>query len=179
MGQGGIITIECKYIISSTLFDLKLTGRQGDVMKESMSVARNLAWSLLNNTSQNKNLAYFKKSQNQGIHIHAPEGATPKDGPSAGTAITTALYSLFSKKPIKHDIAITGEITLSGNITAIGGLDLKILGGIRAGVKRFLFPVENIPEYNKFLDKYKDDPIIQDIEFYPVETIEQVFPLVF
>ena len=178
-GQGGIITIECCYILSNTLFELKLTGSQGDVMKESMTVAKNLAWSLIPESIQKSNLERFELTKNQGVHIHAPEGATPKDGPSAGTAITTALYSLFLDKPIRHDVAITGEINLSGRITAIGGLDLKILGGIRAGVKRFLFPKENKLAFDKFMEKHCEDPIVKDIEFYSVEEIAEVFELVF
>ena len=102
-----------------------------------------------------------------------------KDGTSAGTAITSALYSLFLDKPIRHNVAITGEINLSGRITAIGGLDLKILGGIRAGVKRFLFPKENTLAFEKFMEKHSKDPIVEGIEFYPVEEIEEVFKLVF
>ena len=178
-GHGGIITIECCYILSNTLFELKLTGSQGDVMKESMTVAKNLAWSLISESIQKSNLERFEVTKNQGVHIHAPEGATPKDGPSAGTAITTALYSLFLDKPIRHDVAITGEINLSGRITAIGGLDLKILGGIRAGVKRFLFPKENVLAFEKFMEKHNKDPIIEGVEFYPVEEIEEVFKYVF
>ena len=179
IGNGGIIQIECMYYISSTLFDLKLTGRQGDVMKESMNVARNLAWSLLNSEEQTKNRENYSESQLQGIHIHAPEAATPKDGPSAGTAITIALYSLFSNKPIDHKIAITGEINLSGQITAIGGLDLKIIGGIRAGITQFIFPKENIHDYNKFLTKYKGDKLLEGISFNPADNIHQVIDLIF
>ena len=114
-----------------------------------------------------------------GIHIHCPEGATPKDGPSAGTAITTAIYSMLNKKKIKYNIAITGEICLNGNVTEIGGLDLKILGAIKAGVKEILFPVENMKDYNNFLEKYKDTPLLDGIKFHPVSKIQEVFELVF
>ena len=93
----------------------------------------------------------FEETNNQGIHIHCPEGATPKDGPSAGTAITVALYSLMNNKPIRYDLAITGEINLQGNVTAIGGLDLKIIGGINNGVKTFLYPKDNQKDFDKFL----------------------------
>lgn len=79
-------------------FDLKLTGMQGDVMKESMNVAKTLAWSLLTEDEMTRNLEMFTKTKMQGIHIHCPEGATPKDGPSAGTAITCVLYSLLTNK---------------------------------------------------------------------------------
>ena len=80
---------------------------------------------------------------------------------------------------IKHNIAITGEISLDGYITEIGGLDLKILGAIKAGVKEILFPVENKKDFDKFFDKYKDDVLIKDIKFYPVNQIQEVFELVF
>ena len=123
--------------------DLKLTGLQGDVMKESMNVAKTLAWKLTERANKTKFIELTKKTKMQGIHIHCPEGATPKDGPSAGTAITVAFYSMLNHRKIKNTIAITGEITLQGKVTAIGGLTLKILGGIRAGVKEFIFPKQN------------------------------------
>ena len=182
LGNGGILSIEATYVPSSTFLDLKLTGKQGDVMKESMSVARSLAWSLFKKHMEKNALSIQKEleeTKNGGLHIHVPEGATPKDGPSAGTAITVVLYSLFSNRKIKNDIAITGEICLQGRVTAIGGLDLKILGGIRAGVKTFIYPSENNQDFLKFMDKYKTNDIIKDINFIEVETIEQVLPLVY
>jgi hypothetical protein len=173
VGKGGILPIEASYYPSSTFLELKLTGMQGDVMKESMTVAKSLAWSLF--LKEGKKL----EDKNQGIHIHVPEGATPKDGPSAGTAITMVLYSLFSEKKIKNDIAITGEICLQGRVTAIGGLELKILGGIRAGVKTFIYPQENKKDFQKFMEKYSNKAIVQDIKFIAVEHIEEVIPLIF
>ena len=173
VGKGGILPIEASYYPSSAFLELKLTGMQGDVMKESMTVAKSLAWSLF--LKEGKRL----EDKNQGIHIHVPEGATPKDGPSAGTAITMVLYSLFSEKKIKNDIAITGEICLQGRVTAIGGLELKILGGIRAGIKTFIYPQENKKDFHKFMEKYEKKVIIQDIQFIAVERIEEVLPLIF
>lgn len=178
LGQGGVLPIEVSYYPCGTMLDFKLTGMQGDVMKESMTVARTLAWRLacanepeiMKNTL--KDMELFK---NQGIHIHVPEGATPKDGPSAGTAITCALYSLFTKKKIRNDVAITGEMCLQGKVTAIGGLDLKILGGIRAGVKLFIFPKENDKDFNDFFEKYDGNPILDGITFLQVETIQEAF----
>ena len=111
-------------------------------MKESMNVAKTLAWNSIDNDTK-KTLMKRKETSNQGIHIHCPEGSVPKDGPSAGTAITVALFSLFTNKKIKHDFAITGEISLQGNVTEIGGLDLKIIGGIQGGVKSFIYPEKN------------------------------------
>ena len=155
------------------MFDLKLTGMQGDVMKESMNVAKTLAWDYTDDKVKSKIVKIFEKTKTQGIHIHCPEGAVPKDGPSAGTAITVCLYSLFNDKPIKNNIAITGEITLQGKVTAIGGLDLKILGGIKAGVKIFLFPEENKKDFDMFIDELKDDTVIKDITFIPICSFDE------
>ena len=107
-----------------------------------------------------------------------PEGATPKDGPSAGTAITMAIYSILTNKKIKKNIAITGEICLQGDVTAIGGLDLKILGGINAGVDTFLFPEENLKDYELFIEKHKNNDDIKLITFHMVKHIDEVIDLV-
>ena len=177
-GKGGVIPIQSNWRPSDTFLQLHLTGMQGDVMKESMNVALTLAWNLTPTEQQNQIWNQQNHSLN-GVHIHCPEGATPKDGPSAGTAITTTIYSLFNNKKIKYNIAITGEITLDGKVTEIGGLDLKFLGGIKAGVTQFIFPTENQKDYDSFIEKYKDDELTNGISFYSVETIEQVFELVF
>jgi len=178
--MGGIIPIECFYWPSNNFMDLKLTGLQGDVMKESMNVAKTLAWKLTDKKNQTKLCKNFEKTKLQGIHIHCPEGAVPKDGPSAGTAITTAIYSLLNKKVIKKDVAITGEINLQGKVSAIGGLNLKILGGIKAGVKTFIYPEENKKDYNKFFEKYKNKNIIPtNVTFVSVKNIKDVLKIVF
>jgi len=180
LGMGGIIPIECFFLPSNNFLDFKLTGLQGDVMKESMNVAKTLAWKLTTKSKKTKLVKEFEKTKLQGIHIHCPEGAVPKDGPSAGTAITTAIYSLLNNKVIKNNVAITGEINLQGCVTAIGGLELKILGGIKAGVKTFIFPEENLKDYNKFIEKYKPKNIIpEDIKFINVNNINQVLKIVF
>jgi ATP-dependent Lon protease len=85
----------------------------------------------------------------------------------------------LNERKIKNTVAITGEITLDGSVTEIGGLDLKILGGIKAGVKEFIYPTENKKDFDKFMDKYKDTELVKDIQFYPVSTIKEVFELVF
>ena len=90
-----------------------------------------------------------------------------------------SIYSLFNKKKVKNTIALTGEINLQGRVTAIGGLKLKILGGIKAGVKEFIYPKENQKDYDKFMEKYSDKPVIAGIKFHPVENIQQVLKLVF
>ena len=179
LGKGGILHIESNYYATSNFLELKLTGMQGDVMKESMAVAKTLAWSLLKKETMKKLNKEFKESKMQGIHIHVPEGATPKDGPSAGTAITVSLYSLLTNKKINNKIAITGEICLQGNVTAIGGLDLKILGGLMAGVTCFIFPKQNHKDYILFMEKYENKEIIKDIKFIEVEHINEVLAQVF
>ena len=175
LGRGGIIPIQAVYFPTSTFLELRLTGMQGDVMKESMNVAKSLAWSLLTESERVSCLEKFEKTKEQGIHIHCPDGATPKDGPSAGAAITSAVYSLLSGKPIKNNIAMTGEIHLQGKITEIGGLEQKILGGIRAGVKTFLYPSANSQEFSKFMQKYKNNHVLEGIQFKPVSEIKEVF----
>ena len=180
MGMGGIIPIECYFLPSNNFMDLKLTGLQGDVMKESMNVAKTLAWKLTDKKSQTKLCKLFEKTKLQGIHIHCPEGAVPKDGPSAGTAITIAIYSLLNKKKIKNNVAITGEINLQGKVSAIGGLELKILGGLKAGIKTFIYPTENQKDYLKFVEKYNNKNIISDdITFINVSDIKTVLNNVF
>jgi len=179
LGQGGIIPIEAHFFPCDRFFDLKLTGMQGDVMKESMNVAKTLAWSLLTEHEIALNLEQFSKTKMQGIHVHCPEGATPKDGPSAGTAITCALYSILTNKKINNKIAITGEINLQGNVTAIGGLDLKIAGGINGGVTTFIFPKDNIKDFNDFMDKNKTKNEVKSIVFIPVSSIHEVLGMIF
>jgi ATP-dependent Lon protease len=140
-GLGGITIIQAKQTISDKKFGLeKLTGSQGDVMKESMACAFTLASNLINKEFR-KN--FEKDNENFGVHIHCPDGATPKDGPSAGLAITTCLISLITKIPIKNDIAMTGEVDLEGKAGEIGGLYSKIQGALNAGVKCVLVPRNN------------------------------------
>ena len=176
-GRGGIIPIETSFFPAGNNLELKLTGMQGDVMKESMNVAKTLAWSLTPYTLRNKMTKEFSKNHT-GIHIHCPEGAVPKDGPSAGGAITVALYSLLNEREVRNDVAMTGEITLQGKITAIGGLDLKIVGGIRAGVTTFVYPAENDREFDEFMEKYKGNEMLSGITFHAVSTIHDVFKIV-
>lgn len=178
LGRGGIIPIQTMLYPSSIFLDLRLTGLQGDVMKESMNVAKSLAWNLTQNTTKKKLLNQFTDTKCQGLHIHCPEGAISKDGPSAGAAITTAIYSLFNNKKINNSIAITGEINLQGEVTAIGGLDIKISGGIKAGVKTFIYPKENNREYNEW-KKNNNDELHKNIVFHEVSTIQEVFKIIF
>jgi ATP-dependent Lon protease len=175
-GNGGIIPIEVVFFPSNTLLELKLTGMQGDIMKESMNVAKTLAWNLCSQEIKDKIFKEYENNKKNGIHIHCPEGAVSKDGPSAGVAITLAIYSILNDIPIKNDIAITGEIDLQGNILPIGGLDVKILGGIRAGIRTIIYPSKNNSEYLDFVEKHGEYP---DIKFIEASNIHEVLTYVF
>jgi ATP-dependent Lon protease len=177
-GSGGIIPIQTSFMPGSKFLDLTLTGMQGQVMKESMNVALTLAWSLTDVSRQAELKSKYGTTNIQSIHIHCPEGATPKDGPSAGGAITCALYSLLNEKKIKNDVAMTGEISLNGDISAIGGLDVKIYGSIRAGVKTILYPKDNQKDFENFAEKYADAEIMVGITFHSVKNIKEAIRIV-
>ncbi len=143
---------------------IELTGSLGDVMKESAKTAisciRTRAKSLGIQTD------FYSKYD---IHIHAPEGAIPKDGPSAGAAMATAITSALTSIPIRHDVAMTGEITLLGRILPIGGLKEKTMAAYRAGIKTVLIPSENVPDLQEV-----DTEVKKSVQFLPVEEIDQV-----
>ena len=173
-GCGGILSIEGKFVNATNFLDLKLTGQQGDVMKESMNVALTTAWNLLTTKEKDILREKLEKEKTLGIHIHCPDGATPKDGPSAGTAITILLYSLFTGRKIKNYYAITGEMNLQERVTKIGGLDCKFIGGIEAGVTHFIYPKENEKEYQEFIEKYDKDEanILEGIQFFSADKVQ-------
>jgi len=179
LGKGGIIPIESRFYPASNFLEFKLTGMQGDVMKESMTVAKTLAWSLTPKERQKELIKQFEETKNQGIHVHCPEGAVSKDGPSAGGAITLSMYSLLNNIPLDNTISMTGETNLRGRITAIGGLDSKILGSMRAGVKTILYPKENNEDFNEFLEKYKEVINLDEMTFHEVDNIDEVMKIVF
>jgi len=175
LGKGGIVPIQTMFYPCTTFLELKLTGLQGNVMKESMNVAKTLAWNVLNIEEKKRMIEDFESTRSQGLHIHCPEGAVSKDGPSAGTAITLAIYSLFTKRKLLNDIAITGEINLSGDITMIGGLDMKIYGGIHAGIRRFFYPSSNEKDFQDWIDKDDNREKYSHIKFYSVTNIKDFF----
>lgn len=149
-GVGGILPILIYRNCNGTnKFKLKLTGSQKSVMQESIEFSFTIATNLLKPEIINK----FIKDNPDGLHIHTPDGATPKDGPSAGSAFTTAFISKIINIPIKNNIAMTGEIETNGMITAIGGLDSKLNGAKKAGVELVLVPKENEKDYEKIIKK--------------------------
>ena len=143
---------------------IQRTGSLGDVMKESVEAAR----SVVRARSRRLGIAdtVFEKRD---IHVHFPEGATPKDGPSAGIAITTALVSALTQIPVRADVAMTGEITLRGEVLAIGGLKEKLLAAHRGGIKTVLIPEENVKDLADIPDNVKNN-----LEIVPVRWIDRV-----
>ena len=171
IGDGGCLPIHVLWIPSTTPFEVRATGNLQQVIKESTQVASTLAFNHLDEKFKNKYLSEWKK-HSKGVHIHCPEGATPKDGPSAGCALTVCLYSLLTNRKIRHDIAITGEINLQGEVTAIGGLENKLEGSKRAGIKLALFPKENVKDIKKIKER---NPKLFDDDFnaIPIETLDE------
>jgi len=143
------------------------TGTLGDVMKESIEAARTVVRSRAKSLGIKPEL--FEKTD---IHIHVPEGATPKDGPSAGIAMTTALVSVFSGIPVRADVAMTGEITLRGEVLPIGGLKEKLLAAHRGGIKTVLIPEQNVKDLAEIPDNVKNK-----LEIVPVRWIDKVLEI--
>jgi ATP-dependent Lon protease len=139
---GGILYIEARWMVSETTLSLNVTGNIGSVMKESTSVAKTVAWERTPGDVQS-NLMKSWKDKKMGIHINCCELAIIKDGPSATCAVALCLYSLINDIPIRNDVAITGEMNLSGDVTKIGGLVDKLFGAKRAGCKLVLYPLSN------------------------------------
>lgn len=151
MGVGGLIPIEVFSIPTNSKLELELTGQQGDVMRESMRCAKTVAWNLIPNKCKERLNKEWKDFGNTGIHIHCPDGSTPKDGPSAGAAITTAIISMLLREPVDNKIAMTGEINLKGEVTEIGGLSQKLNGAKKAGVTHVLIPYQNKLDLDKIV----------------------------
>ena len=180
LGNGGTLPIHAKFFPSEQFLELKLTGLQQDVMKESMHVALTVAWNLTSEERKKEVRAlYDGKNNKYGINIHPGDGSVQKDGPSAGGIITVVLYSLLNDIPIRAKVAMTGEIQMSGDITAIGGLNHKILGSIKAGVKEFIYPKENKKDFDEFYEKYKNDEVLIGIKFYEVHHISEALKFIF
>ncbi|MEE6207882.1 MAG: endopeptidase La [Alphaproteobacteria bacterium] len=143
------------------------TGKLGDVMKESIETA----YSVVRSHSADLGIApeVFEKTD---IHVHVPEGATPKDGPSAGIAMYTTLVSVFTKTPVRNDVAMTGEITLQGRVLPIGGLKEKLLAALRGGIKTVIIPKENLKDLTEIPDNVK-----QGMEIIPVTNASEVLEI--
>ena len=160
----GGVTMPLEVIVMEGDGKVEVTGSLGDVMKESSKIAVSLVRSIADKYSIDPE--FYK---NKDLHIHAPEGAVPKDGPSAGVTMTTALVSALSGMPVKHDIAMTGEITLHGKVLPIGGLKEKSMAAYKAGVKTVIIPKENEADLDEVDETVKDN-----VRFIPAEKIQTV-----
>ena len=147
--------------------ELVLTGQLGDVMKESARAA----WTYARSHAAGLHIREDLFAERD-VHVHVPAGAIPKDGPSAGVTMATAIVSVLSGRPVRNDIAMTGEITLRGEVLPIGGLKEKVLGAVRAGITRIVLPKKNEPDLEDLPEEVR-----QTIEMYPVENLGQVLAL--
>ena len=145
--------------------NIKVTGQLGDVMKESVDIALSLVKSMYPEKSE-----IFEKND---IHIHVPAGAVPKDGPSAGITMTTALASLINNIPVSPEYAMTGEVSLRGNVMPIGGLPEKLMAAARAGIKKVFIPEENEDDLKEVAKE-----VLDEIEIIPVKRVEDVLKIV-
>jgi ATP-dependent Lon protease len=177
LGSGGTLPIHAQFFPSNKFLELKLTGLQQEVMRESMHVALTVAWNLTGIDKQQKIRELYDEKYKCGINIHTGDGSVQKDGPSAGCAITCAIYSILNDIPIKPEFGITGEIQMSGEVTAIGGLSHKILGSLKSSVKNFIYPKDNKKDFDDFIKKYKDSDIIKNIQFYAIEHVNEALEL--
>lgn len=172
LGLGGILPIQVSKHVSEN--KLELTGMQGDVMKESMKCAKTMAFTLMTRDNSTFNPNELK----DGLHIHCPSTSTPKDGPSAGGAICIAIYSYLSNKPINQYVAMTGEIDLIGNITAIGGLEAKLVGAKKARVTIALIPEENSEQLDR-LRMEKKSPEDETFKVIKISHINEALEFIF
>ncbi|MDV2857442.1 endopeptidase La [Oceanimonas sp. CAM02] len=162
---GDLLTIEVANVPGKG--KLSYTGSLGDVMQESIQAALTVVRSRAEKWRINAD--FYEKRD---IHVHVPEGATPKDGPSAGIAMCTALVSSLTGNPVRADVAMTGEITLRGEVLPIGGLKEKLLAAHRGGIKRVVIPAENERDLEEIPDNVKGD-----LDIYPVRWVEEVLEL--
>ena len=162
---------------NDTKLALELTGQQGDVMKESMKCARTVAWNIIPDSIKKKIKLEWEEIGSYGLHIHCPEASTPKDGPSAGITITIGIISRLTGIPVKNSVAMTGEIDLNGKVHKIGGLEYKLDGAKKAGVKLVLIPDDNLQDFDILLDKLSSEDkniLLHDFEVKTVSNIHDV-----
>ncbi|HRL34700.1 MAG TPA: magnesium chelatase domain-containing protein, partial [Neisseria sp.] len=159
---GELLTIEAVALKGKG--NIVRTGKLGDVMQESISAA----WSVVRSRAEALGIApdFYEKND---IHVHVPEGATPKDGPSAGIAMTLAMVSALTHIPVRADVAMTGEITLRGEVLPIGGLKEKLLAALRGGIKHVLIPKDNVKDLEEIPQNVKEG-----LEIHAVKWIDEV-----
>jgi len=158
---GELLTIEAVMLPGKG--KMTITGKLGDVMQESVQAASSYV--------RSRAIAFGIKPtlfEKKDIHVHVPEGATPKDGPSAGVAMAVSMVSVLTQNPVRKDIAMTGEITLRGRVLPIGGLKEKLLAALRGGIKTVMFPRENEKDLAEIPDNVK-----KGLELIPISTVDE------
>jgi len=166
----GGVTLQIETLIFPGKGQMILTGQLGDVMKESAQIALSLARKICSKMDNLPDDFFFSND----IHIHIPEGAVPKDGPSAGITMLVSLVSAILRKPIRKDIAMTGEITLRGRILPVGGIREKLLAALRNGIKEVIIPKGNSDDLVKIPKRS-----LSKLRIHKVESVEEVLKLVF
>jgi len=169
-GIGGLTIIQVMKYPADKMLELDMTGKQGEVMKESVNYAKKIAYSLLSEEEQQKLITDAQNKKAFGLHIHTPEAATPKDGPSAGAAMTLAIYSVLTGKRVNNKVAMTGEIDLCKRVTAIGGVEAKLNGAKRAGATKALIPKENLED----LEKMRRDGLSPEDDTFEVVCVDHI-----
>lgn len=163
---GGVL-MPLEVLVMKGKGNVEITGSLGDVMRESAKIAVSYVRSIAD--TYNIPEKFYMEND---LHIHAPEGAVPKDGPSAGVTMVTAIVSALSGIPVRHDVAMTGEITLHGKVLPIGGLREKSMAAYKAGIKTVIIPSKNVPDLEEV-----DEVVKQNINFVPAETLETVLKI--
>jgi ATP-dependent Lon protease len=176
LGSSGILAASAKFFPASKFLELKLTGLLDQMMQESFQISLTMAYNML---SEDRKKELLTNHANSGIHLHMGDGSVSKSGTSAGIAITLLMYSLLNKQKIKNTFAVTGEASdLNGKVGEIGALTYKFQGGIKAGVKSFIFPKENAKDYDDFIKKYGETDLVKGISFHQVEHIDEAIALI-
>jgi ATP-dependent Lon protease len=178
-GSSGILAATAKFFPSDKFLELKLTGLLDQMMQESFQISFTLAYNLTNEERKKEIFKLYNNENKYGIHLHMGDGSINKSGTSAGIAITLLMYSLLNNKKINNTFAVTGEASnLNGHVGEIGALGYKFKGGIKAGVKNFIFPTDNIKDYNEFMEKHENTDLVKGIKFYPISHIDEAIKLI-
>lgn len=176
---GGILNATAIFYPSNNYLSFKATGLLDKMMDESFQISLTIAFNLTSLERKTHLNKLYNSEQKYGIHLHMGDGSIEKSGTSAGIAVTILLYSLLNDKKIKNDFAVTGEASdLNGKVGEIGALKTKIIYGIKAGVKNFIYPAENKKDFSDFMEKYENTDLVKNINFYPVNSIEEALELV-
>ena len=179
LGNSGILSASAKFFPATKFLELKLTGLLDQMMQESFQISLTLAYSLLTEERKLVLNDLYNGPQKHGIHLHMGDGSISKSGTSAGIAITLLMYSLLNDVKIKNTFAVTGEASdLNGNVGEIGALGYKFQGGIKAGVKHFIFPKDNKRDYDDFIKKYGETKLIEGISFNQITHIDEAIELI-